>query len=423
MIEIIGQSIGIESLDRSLSNHLAPQIEFRLRELLDTALKFSTHAKRKTLTCQDINDALKSRNLEPLYGFSTCQPTGTTTNNKQEKTTPPTLSTIAPDIIQAQDYNVKFQKVSGLYFKVDPTVSVQDLMNQSMPHCPLEPSFHIHWLAVDGIQPRVPENLSSDFMLRKRKVDPHAPTTNESSFSAQHIEIKPLVKHVLSQEMQLYYEKITSALRSAEDQYERQQAAFTSLREDSGLHQLLPYLCRFLANEVLQCRYNLYLLTSVLRAMKCLLANPSLHASLELYLHQLLPAILTCVLAKKLCHNPTDDHWQIREQAAQVLAIICQEFGTEYEHLVERISKTFYETYVDSSLPLTSHYGAMIGMMYLGPLCMECLLFPTMASYVSALEDILYPDLDSSAMLENNNNHNPVRKLEAQYCFGILVVR
>jgi len=50
-------------------------------------------------------------------------------------------------------------------------------------------------------------------------------------------------------------------------------------------------------------------------------------------------------------------------------------------------------------------------MMYLGPLVMESLLFPNLSSYFSRLE----PSMSSS-------NPNQAQRLEAQNCFGILVV-
>ncbi len=38
------------------------------------ALKFMRHGRRETLSCDDINYALRARACEPLYGFSTSEP-------------------------------------------------------------------------------------------------------------------------------------------------------------------------------------------------------------------------------------------------------------------------------------------------------------------------------------------------------------
>jgi hypothetical protein len=51
--------------------------------------------------------------------------------------------------------------------------------------------------------------------LKKRKIQATttASTSNASSTPTTKVKVKPLVKHVLSQELQLYYEKITQAIK------------------------------------------------------------------------------------------------------------------------------------------------------------------------------------------------------------------
>ncbi len=57
------------------------------------------------------------------------------------------------------------------------------------------------------------------------------------------------MKHVLSKELQLYYEKIIQALLSNEN--EIRDAALESIGEDNGLQQLLPYLINFITDQVI----------------------------------------------------------------------------------------------------------------------------------------------------------------------------
>ena len=35
---------------------------------------------------------------------------------------------------------------------------------------------------------------------------------------------------------------------------------------------------------------------------------------LEPYLHQIMPAVLTCLVGKRLCANPLENHWALRHQ-------------------------------------------------------------------------------------------------------------
>ncbi|CAN0375922.1 unnamed protein product, partial [Hapterophycus canaliculatus] len=37
-------------------------------------------------------------------------------------------------------------------------LSLSQVANAALPVCPIEPGFHMHWLAVDGQQPLLPQN-------------------------------------------------------------------------------------------------------------------------------------------------------------------------------------------------------------------------------------------------------------------------
>ena len=72
---------------------------------------------------------------------------------------------------------------------------------------------------------------------------------------AEGIETKQQVKHVLSKELQLYFERIANALTNEETDSVRE-TAIASLRSDPGLHQLVPYLVAFIAEKV--CRAGVF---------------------------------------------------------------------------------------------------------------------------------------------------------------------
>lgn len=133
----------------------------------------------------------------------------------------------------------------SLFFPEDEVVDVSEILNAPLPHIPMQPTLNIHWLAVDGVQPLIPENetMVDDSTARTSIKDP--------AFTGL-IDQKPLVKHVLTEEMQLYYTKVTEAIKS--DDFERQRVALSTLAKDPGIHQLLPYFSRFIYEEV-RCYY------------------------------------------------------------------------------------------------------------------------------------------------------------------------
>lgn len=88
--------------------------------------------------------------------------------------------------------------------------------------------------------------------------------------------VKPLVKHILSKELQLYFGKICSAvLDESNDEY--RVAALASIRSDPGLHQLVPYFVQFVSEKVAHNLKNLFVLTQIVHLTSAMLDNESLY--------------------------------------------------------------------------------------------------------------------------------------------------
>merc|ERR1711974_164783 len=130
-IKIIAESVGIDSLSDEIASAVAPDVEYRLREIAQEAIKFMRHSKRSTLTAQDINSALRLRNVEALYGFG------------------------------VSSEPLKFVKATGtadLFFVEDKELSFDKILEAPLPECPRETTFSSHWLAIEGVQPAINEN-------------------------------------------------------------------------------------------------------------------------------------------------------------------------------------------------------------------------------------------------------------------------
>lgn len=73
-IRDVAESVGIPTLNKDVSDNLARDVEFRISQVLEEALKFMRHGKRTTLTTQDITQALRVLDVEPLYGYESTRP-------------------------------------------------------------------------------------------------------------------------------------------------------------------------------------------------------------------------------------------------------------------------------------------------------------------------------------------------------------
>ena len=73
-IRDVAESVGIPTLQKDISDNLARDVEYRISQVLEEALKFMRHGKRTTLTTQDITQALRVLDVEPLYGYESTRP-------------------------------------------------------------------------------------------------------------------------------------------------------------------------------------------------------------------------------------------------------------------------------------------------------------------------------------------------------------
>jgi len=73
-IKDVAESVGITHLAEDVMQALISDVEYRLSQVLEEALKFMRHGKRLTLTTQDIAQALRVLDVEPLYGYESTRP-------------------------------------------------------------------------------------------------------------------------------------------------------------------------------------------------------------------------------------------------------------------------------------------------------------------------------------------------------------
>jgi transcription initiation factor TFIID subunit 6 len=190
-----------------------------------------------------------------------------------------------------------------------------------LPRPPVETHVTAHWLAVDGTQPAIPENppplpdaaapaapAPSTSAAAAAPAAAAAAATAPAGDAGAAAAVQPVIAHVISKELQLYFEKITAMVVSEGPEGPRE--IYESLATDSGLQPLAPYFTQWVAEEVAGHLAALPRLRGAVRAAAALLANRRL--SLEQYLHQLMPALMTCLVAKRLSATPEEARCAMR---------------------------------------------------------------------------------------------------------------
>lgn len=370
--------LGITLPDDAAKN-LAMDVEYRIHEILETAIKFMRHSKRRLLTTGDINNALKVLNIEPLYGYDQSQPL-----------------VFKEALFGAGGH--------ALYYIDDNEIEFEKLINQELPKVPRQTTFTAHWLAIEGVQPMIPQNplaseiknlppivrgatssvLSNDVLsnsssgavVNEDSKDSVAPQKKKSG--DKDVEVKPLVKHVLSKELKLYFDKVVEVLiLTAPEKESLREAALSSLRTDPGLHQLVPYFIQFVAEQITNHLRNIDVLITMLDVISALYDNKTIF--LAPYVHALMPCILTLLLAKRIgtpIKEASDDaavlellkgQFAVREFASLLLEHVINAYGSSYSTLKPRVTRTLLRALLDSSKPIGTHYGALLGLEKLGP--------------------------------------------------------
>jgi transcription initiation factor TFIID subunit 6 len=353
----VAESVGIASLNRDVAEHLARDVEYRIAQVLEEALKFMRHAKRTTLTTQDISQALRLLEVEPLYGYESTRP-------------------------------LRFGEASigpgqPLFYVEDEEVDFEKLINAPLPKVPREISFTAHWLAVEGVQPSIPQNpTQADQRNQELAAKGQGANTLAAVSGNDNVAVKPLVKHVLSKELQLYFERICSAiLDETNDEYRT--AAFLSLQTDPGLHQLVPYFIQFVADKVTHNLKSLFTLTQSMQLVAALLENPSLY--IAPYVPSVVPSVLTCLVGKHL-GSPTADgattHFALRDYASSLLSSIARKYGSTSSTLKPRIARSCLKHFLDSHKPFGTHYGSILGLTMIARAAgVRSLILPNLKSY------------------------------------------
>ncbi|KAM0688168.1 histone H4-like TAF Taf6 [Conglomerata obtusa] len=331
-IKAYAASKGISQIEDNAYQIMSQDLEYRIKELCQEATKFMHASHRTKLTIDDVNYALISRNIDPLFGYD---PTEVLT----------------------------FKNINNYFYIPDEEIDLEEFLNKPLPKIPLKPTITSHWLAIEGVQPQIPQN---PLISEKKEI------INDSLQNyIEDAEIKATTKHLLTKELQLYFEKINKYVTGTDDE---KQLALDCLENDSGIQQLLPYFVHSFYDTISnkkEIKDNLTVQT-IICMFYSLLKNK--HVFIDPYLHQIIPAVLTGVLGQNL-------NDETRKIAAETIKYIFEKYSEAYTSLTPRIIKTLKKNWLDKEKDENVQFGALFCLSLLGENVIEDVIEKNLEEY------------------------------------------
>jgi len=257
-----------------------------------------------------------------------------------------------------------------------------------------------HWLAIEGVQPSIPQNPTTAETSSKDLL-PKGPGANPALAALagnDNVSFRPSVKQVISKELILYFDKIQAAVLDDDPDEEKTRlraAALDSVRSDPGLHQLLPYFVTFITNQVTHHLDDLFVLRQMMELTEAVIQNPNLF--LDPYASSLSAPVLTCLLARKLGGNTTSgedgtdaqqmmDQYRLREMAASLLGTIAKKYSQSNALLRPKLTRTCLKQFLDPTRPPAVLFGAVSGVSAAGGAeAVRVLVLPNLNAFDAAI--------------------------------------
>uniref|UniRef100_A0A672YNS0 TAF6-like RNA polymerase II p300/CBP-associated factor-associated factor 65 kDa subunit 6L n=1 Tax=Sphaeramia orbicularis TaxID=375764 RepID=A0A672YNS0_9TELE len=325
-VKLMAESTGVE-LGDDLAALLAEDVCYRLREATQSSSQFMRHAKRRKLTVEDFNRALRWSNVEAICGYG------------------------AQDALPFRSV-----KEGELFFIEDRDINLVELaLATNIPKGCAETMVRVNVSYLDG----------------KGNLEPQGTV--------------PTAVQSLSDDLLKYYQQITRAILGEDPHLMK--VALLDLQSNSKIAALLPYFV-YVISGVKSVSHDLEQLNRLLHMVKSLVQNPYLY--LGSYVRSLVSSVMYCILEPLAASiNPLNDHWTLRDYAALLLSHIFWTHGDLVSGLYHQILLSLQKVLSDPVRPLCSHYGAVVGLHALGWKAVERVLFPHLPAYWANLQAVL----------------------------------
>ena len=378
-VKAISEDIGVKISESIDLEDLSKDAESFIGNILDLANRIRKKKSQICLRVADLNDAIEVRTGKPLYGYRS--------NNC--------------DIdFASSGFSDGLEILSGQ----DKQVSLANLANSPLKKYPIDTCFTFHWLAVNGVQPNIPENFSDS--------KPQIPMPRSIGLIPDQLKLsdQPVTmitsKLMVTKELQTFFFKaietikkqVTSSSSIIIPEFDN---LTKTLSTDSAIQPLLQFFIRFLYETyIFQGRVSSQI-QYALTILEALFSNPNLDC--EPFLFNFISITMTIMIHQNIADDSLNGSLSIRSQASDFLGIIVKKYSNKagYEKLQQRIAEHLFSVILDNRVPTISQFGATLGLYSIDPGVFRNYLIPNIDLIIQRLQAELKqgdPTLRSNAM-------------------------
>lgn len=324
-VHILAETVGIDNLNQSVSRALSEDASYRTRELAYICGQFMRHSKRKTLTVEDMNRAMRWYNVQPIYGYESTEDSHS---------------------------NFKYVEEADVFIEDDDQVTLDNL---TVNHTPLdlnpEPSVRASWIVIEG-------------------------TPVSQKDPAKAIEYPQNAN--LSAPLMQYYQATTAAILG--DSESTLKKLLEDIKSNPKISPLLPFFISFIRTGIQKHAEDKLFTSRILDLIQALFSNTYLNFSPKPYLSHLVTALLSSLITDRRAPqirpngelpNATHDRHSNElnldhvSTAARILKHVLDKWSTPVNQLGIQTHKALKDSLLHEKTSPSSQYGALYALLTL----------------------------------------------------------
>lgn len=364
----IADSLGVQIPDRLPISFIFRDVDLFLREILAVSERIRKHRGCPALKPGHINEALTASGQEELIGYLSSQ-------------------------------NIEYVPIGNgeILAPRDRQLSTQSIASLGLAEYPSDTTYTFHWLAIDGVQPLVRENVSEDSQITVTPEELHWPPDDGVHLPPGYRRDVDMPCDELRQLARSYIVSLQTG-----DGFE---SVVENLRTNGSLQILVPYFGKYFMSALSANPGNPTVILRILEASNALFRNDSI--DFGVHFTMFLSVAMTPMLSESVCRGDFSLQYSIREEAAGFMGMIVAKSMPKFPGLLGIVADKLANVICDSEKPMRVHYGAIAGVRSLGYEMMKSIVIPK-------IEEMM------KRVCENEKSNNVGVKMEALHLRAIL---